>query len=135
MQTVIRATLSGSFHKDSQGLQRAYDELVRNQCQVLSPHRLDFIDSSALFVRDRAEKEDSVVSLEKHHLRAIEQSDFLWVHAPDGYVGKSTAMEIGYALALDKPIFTNVMINDQTLAHFVRIAPSVFMAIDLLTRA
>lgn len=135
MKTVIRATLSGSFHKDSIGLQLAYDELVHNQCQVLSPHRLDFIDESALFVRDSAEQDESIRSLEAHHLRAIAQSDFLWVHAPEGYVGKSTAMEIGYAVGLGKPIFSAHEIEDQTLAVFVEQKPSVFMAIASLQRA
>lgn len=135
MKQVIRATLSGSFHKDNEGLQRAYDELITNQCQVLSPHRLDFVDQSALFVRDTAERDESVKSLEMHHLLAIRQSDFVWVHAPDGYIGKSTAMEIGYAIALQKPIFTDQDIEDHTLAVFVVKKASVFMAIDSLARA
>ncbi|MBC7943401.1 hypothetical protein H7X68_02810 [Candidatus Saccharibacteria bacterium] len=129
---IIRVTLSGSFHKDPEGLQRAYNELARNQCQVLSPHRLDFVDHSVLFVRDVAEKLDSVYSLETHHLRAIAQSDFLWIHAPEGYIGISTAMEVGYATALNIPIFTSSLIKDKTIFMFITKIESVFMAIEAL---
>lgn len=132
MQEIIRATLSGSFHKDTEGLQRAYNELARNQCQILSPHRLNFQDHSMLFVRDVAEKNDSVRSLETHHLRAISQSNFLWVHAPEGYIGLSSAMEVGYAAALEVPIFTSSPIEDRMLSTFIIKVESVFMAIENL---
>jgi nucleoside 2-deoxyribosyltransferase len=73
-----------------------------------------------------------VYEIEKHHLRAISQSDFLWIHAPDGYIGTSTALEIGYALALQTPIFSSVEITDQTLRQFIQTVPSVFSAITSL---
>lgn len=132
MQKIIRATLSGSFHKDIKGLQRAYNELACNQCQVLSPHRLDFETESVLFVRDISEKAETNLDLEKHHLLSISQSDFLWVHAPRGYVGISTAMEVGYAAALNIPIFSNSVIEDQTIAMFIKKIDSVFMALEVL---
>lgn len=132
MQQIVRTTLSGSFHKDSKGLQRAYNELARNQCQILSPHRLDFEDHSALFVRDIAEKNDSAHSLEVHHLRAIAQSDFLWVHLPEGYIGPSTAMEVGYATALGIPVFASCRVDDNALVGFITKVDSVFRALEIL---
>lgn len=71
---VIRCTLSGSFHKDRDGLLAAYDELIATGCQVLSPHWLDFDDENTLFVRDEAEKSLSEETIERHHLLAISQS-------------------------------------------------------------
>jgi len=132
MQRIIRATLSGSFHKDVEGLQRAYNELACNQCQILSPHKLDFETSSVLFVRDISEKAETDFNLEKHHLLAISQSDFLWVHAPCGYIGISTAMEVGYAAAINIPIFSSSFIEDQTLSMFIKKIDSVFMALEVL---
>jgi nucleoside 2-deoxyribosyltransferase len=129
MQRVIRATLSGSFHRDFEGLEKAYSELVSNQCQVLSPHSLDFEDHKVLFVRHETEEDESVYQIEQHHLRSIAQSDMLWLHAPDGYVGMSSAMEIGYAIAKKIPVYSSVEINDQTLSAYVKICPSVFSAL------
>ena len=125
---VVRAVLSGSFSKDREGLQRAYDELVTCGCQVLSPHRLDF-DDDVVFIRDRAEDGMSPEALERHHLLSIKQADFLWVHAPEGGVGVSTAFEIGYALGLNIPIFSTQLINESNLQPFVQSVASVYAAV------
>jgi len=53
-----RVVLFGSFKKDIAGLRLAYNELVTNNCQVLSPHRLEFDDSE--FARDRAEADMTI---------------------------------------------------------------------------
>ncbi len=129
----FKVTLSGSYHRDATGLARDYRELVRNQCQVLSPRSLDFEDRSVLFVRHQVERNDSINLIETFHLQAIELSDFLWVHAPDGYVGTSTSMEIGYALAKHIPIFSVGELEDQMLNSFITKVPSVFAAIEQMT--
>jgi len=128
----LKVTLSGSFHKDPEGLSRDYRELVRNQCQVLSPRSLEFRDVSLLFVRHEIEQRDAVRVIEEHHLQAIALSDFLWIHAPKGYIGTSTAMEIGYAIAKDIPIFAESDIQDEMLNSFITKVTSVFAAIELL---
>lgn len=128
----IRVTLGGSFHRDPEGLERSYRELVRNQCQILSPRTLAFVDTSALFVKHAVEARDDVDVIEKFHLQSISLSDFMWVHAPDGYIGLSTAMEIGYAYAQGTPIFANQVLQDEMLKHFVTYVPSVFAAIEQL---
>jgi hypothetical protein len=129
--SILRATLSGSFHKDPDGLDRSYRELARNQCQILSPRSLEFEDAGVLFVRHTIETDD-VGIIQKHHLQAIALSDFLWVHAPDGYIGTSVAMEIGYAYANGTPVFSSQVPKDEMLKHFVKNVPSVFAAIELL---
>jgi hypothetical protein len=129
----LKATLSGSFHRDPEGLRREYRELTLAQCQVLSPRSLEFEDKSLLFVRHAVEKQDSVRTIELHHLQAIILSDFLWVHAPEGYIGTSGALEIGYALAHDIPIFSNQEPEDPMLKSFITKVPSVFAAIEQLS--
>ncbi len=123
----VRAVLSGSFHRDQKGLRRAYVELATNGCQILSPHRLHF--DKAEFVRDEAEVNLSVLDIEKHHLLAIAQADFLWLHLPSGYIGLSTALEMGYALAYNKPIFSRQTPLDETIKQFVSTVPSVYDAL------
>ncbi len=129
---VIRCVLSGSFRKERAGLLSAYRELVTCGCQVLSPHRLDFNQQDVLFVRDEAEAGISEEVIERHHLLSITQSDFVWLHAPDGYIGTSAAFELGYALAHNIPVFSSEPIEDVGLRSFVRVTPSVFKAIESL---
>lgn len=128
----LKVTLSGSFHRDGEGLAREYRELALAQCQILSPRTLDFEDPSLLFVRHAVEKQDSIRTVELHHLQAIALSDFLWVHAPDGYIGTSGALEIGYALARGIPVFSAEEAEDPTLKSFITKVPSVFAAIEQL---
>lgn len=123
---VARVVLSGSFRKDVVGIRRAYEELITNNCQVLSPHRLEF--DNAEFVRDTAEVSLSVKSIQDHHLLALKQADFLWLYAPEGYVGTSAAFEVGFASAIGLPIFSSQKIADAMLREYVHCVPSVFAA-------
>lgn len=131
---VLRCVLSGSYHRDFETLQRLYRELATNGVQILSPHRLDLIDNHTEFVRDIAEKNLSVLEIERHHLTALYQSDFMWLHCPDGYVGTSAAFEMGVAFSRRIPIYSNEKPADDVLASFVQEVPSVFMAMESLER-
>lgn len=126
---VIRCVLSGSYRQDTEELRRIYLELIACGCQVLSPHRMDFIDSEATFVKDMAERNLSEVEIENHHLLAISQADFVWLHAPEGYVGASGAFEVGYAYARAIPVFSRNSANDKMLSSYVTVVPGVFDAI------
>jgi nucleoside 2-deoxyribosyltransferase len=123
---VTRVVLCGSFRKDQRGLLNAYHELIDTNCQVLSPHSLDFDDQA--FVRDPATLDVPARTLEEYHLMSIRQADFVWLHAPDGYVGLSGAFEIGYAIAHHIPVFTRTPLQDGNLCNYVEILPSVFDA-------
>lgn len=123
---IVRVTLIGTFRRDLDGLKEIYEELIGSGCQVLSPRRLDFDDAE--FVRDDAEHGFSEAELERFHLSAIRQSLFVWLHAPDGYVGASGAFELGYATALGVPVFSLAKPTDVTLRWFVRESPSVYRA-------
>ena len=39
------------------------------------------------------------------HYRAVEEADAVYFILPDGYMGTSCKIELGYALALKKPIY------------------------------
>ena len=119
-----RAVLCGSYKRDREGLWRAYDELVTTGCQVLSPRRMWFDD--AAFVRDTAEQGISPQAVEAWHLSAICQADFVMLHAPDGYVGLSAAMEIGFATAQKCPVFSRTAPQDIALRGLVKVVPSVY---------
>lgn len=124
-----RAVLCGSYRRDRAGLWRAYDELVVTGCQVLSPRRMQFDDDEA-FVRDAAEQGMSPLEIETGHLLAICQADFVMLHAPDGYVGLSAAMEIGFATAQECPVFSRTAPQDIALRGLVKVVPSVYDALQ-----
>ena len=119
-----RAVLCGSYKRDREGLWRAYDELVTTGCQVLSPRRMWFDDAE--FVRDIAEQRISPQAIEAWHLSAIRQANFVMLHAPDGYVGLSAAMEIGFATAQKCPVFSRTAPKDIALRGLVKVVPSVY---------
>ena len=123
-----RAVLCGSYTRDRDGLFRVYDELVVTGCQVLSPRRMQF-DDDAAFVRDTAEQGMSPPEIETEHLLAIRQANFVMLHAPDGYIGLSVAMEIGFATAQDCPVFSRTAPQDIAVQGLVRVMPSVYDAL------
>lgn len=123
-----RAVLCGSYTHDREGLFRAYDELVVTGCQVLSPRRIQF-DDDPVFVRNAAEQGMSPLEIEKGHLLAICQANFVMLHAPDGYIGLSAAMEIGFATAQECPVFSRTAPQDIALRGLVKVVPSVYDAL------
>lgn len=125
-----RAVLCGSYTRDRAGLFRVYDELVVTGCQVLSPRRMQF--DNAAFVRDAAEQGISPQAIEACHFSAICQADFVVLHAPDGYVGLSAAMEIGFATAQKCPVFSRTAPQDITLRGLVNVVPSVYDVLCVL---
>jgi len=80
----------------------------------------------AEFVRDIAEQRISPQAIEAWHLSAIRQANFVMLHAPDGYVGLSAAMEIGFATAQKCPVFSRTAPQDIALRGLVKVVPSVY---------
>lgn len=114
----MRTVLCGSFRRDPVGLRETFDSL-QDEFQVLAPRSLDFVDPNAAFVRLADEHDESALTVERRHLDAISNADFVWLHAPDGYVGLSASMEIGHAHALGIPIFTDAVLADEMLNGLV----------------
>lgn len=125
-----RVVLTGSFRRDRPGLRRLFRECEATGCRVLSPISLDFDDAE--FVRARAEQDLSPTELERFHLRALRDADFIMLHAPGGYIGLSSAYELGFADALGKPTFSLHAPADAMLASCVRTVGSVFEALEQL---
>lgn len=53
-------------------------------------------------------------------LEKIDGADAVYVIDPDGYIGKSVAIDIGYAFARGKPIYSMEPIEDPPLDDLVR---------------
>jgi len=128
---IMRVVLCGSYRPEFRAtLLRAYHELLVCNCQILSPLQIDLDDDT--FPRGTAEKNLIPVEVEKRHLTAIVASDFLYVNAPGGYIGLSTALEIGFAIANDIPIFSRDRILETPHCDFVTQVNSVYDALTIV---
>ena len=68
-------------------------------------------------------------------LEQIRITDITFVINPDGYVGKSVSMDIGYALALNKEIYSLAPIEDPPIADLIGGAKSVDEIVQLASKA
>ena len=62
------------------------------------------------------------------HYRAVEKADKVYFILPKGYMGTSCKIELGYALALKKPIYFSEPTNDIGLDGY----PKKFISLDNL---
>lgn len=53
------------------------------------------------------------------HLSNIRKSDIVYIFNKGAYLGPAVTVEIGYALALGKPIFAKTRIKDITVTNFI----------------
>jgi NTP pyrophosphatase (non-canonical NTP hydrolase) len=125
--------LSGSFRKDVEGLRNVHTELLELGCKVLSPTHVEPSREVDGFVYMRGEEVESPERIELKHLEAIQKASFVWLHAPNGYVGLSAALEVGFAHAQGVPVFCRTQVSDGTLRPFVREAETTSEAVRLFS--
>ncbi|MGH9460042.1 MAG: MazG nucleotide pyrophosphohydrolase domain-containing protein, partial [Vicinamibacteria bacterium] len=102
------------------GLRRTLEELLDLGFVVLSPTRVEPVREVEGFVFMKGEEAETPESIERKHLEAIQKAAFVWLHAPEGYVGLSAALEVGFAHAQGIPVFSQAEIPDTTLKSFVQ---------------
>lgn len=117
--TKILATISGSFHKHLDEIQRTIREFQREGIEVLSPELSELASSKNGFVMLETDK-GSPGEIETRHLEAISRSDFLYIVNPEGYLGKSAALEIGFAISRNIPVYSLSEPDDVAFSSLVR---------------
>lgn len=117
---MLTATVSGSFHRFMAEIERAVHALARLQVKVVSPEDPRVVDAAGEFLFVASDRVRSIRMVQDRHLEAIAASDFLWLVCPDGYVGQSASMELGFAVANDVPVFGTTLPTDLTLRHYVK---------------
>lgn len=126
----MKTTLCGSFRKDLESLAKQRDELLSKNVEILSPVSVDFVDCENGFARTKAELKHNPKDIEAAHIEAIKASDFVWLFAPEGYVGLSAGFEIGVASTLGIPIFSLTEPVDITIREFVTVVPSITSVVE-----
>jgi hypothetical protein len=129
---MLQATVSGSFHRHMQAIVNAVDELNLRQVRVLSPADPRVVDYTGEFLFVASDRVRSIRMVQDRHLQAIRASNFLWLVAPDGYVGQSASLELGFAYAHDVPIFSLSEPSDLTLRQYVRKVSSLDGALAMM---
>lgn len=116
---MLTATVSGSFHRFMPEIERAVQELSSAGVRVLSPAYPKVVDHIGEFLFVASDRVRSIKLVQDRHLDSIETSDFLWLVCPTGYVGQSAAMELGFAVARQVPVFGSALPSDLTLRQYV----------------
>ena len=67
------------------------------------------------------------------HLKNIKKSDAVYIYNRGSSLGPAVTVEIGYALALGKPIYARAKVEDITVTNFIQAVTSPFKLLKLLT--
>jgi hypothetical protein len=129
---MLTASVSGSFHRHMEAITTAVHELAALSVRVLSPADPRIVAQQGEFLFVASDPIRSVRLVQDRHLESIRAANFLWLVCPDGYVGQSASMEIGYAAAVGVPIFATYAPSDLTLRQYVRIVPSLDGAVNII---
>lgn len=113
-----KVVISGSYRKNVDLLRNVFKSLS-SKYTVLSPYSVDWVNPSDEFVRNLENGKKSVDDIVQEHIDAIRDADFIVLLAPDGYVGTSGAMEVGFAHGLGIPVLSTEPVNDETLASLI----------------
>src|SRR5450759_2559536 len=119
----LGAAVSGSFHRHMEAITRAVHELAALSIRVLSPADPRVVANQGEFLFVASDRVRSVRLVQDRHLESIRAADFLWLVCPDGYVGQSASMEVGFAAAAGVPIFSTHAPSDLTLRQYVTTVP------------
>lgn len=120
----LDVVLCGTYRKDVEGLRRSFEQLKDLGFNILSPSNLNITQEKNGFVYMQGEELQTPDRLELKHLDAIERARLVWLHAPDGYVGPTAALELGFARASGIPIFATSEPAEEAFSTFVSVVES-----------
>jgi hypothetical protein len=107
----------------------AVRELQTMGVTVLSPADPTIVGNVGDFLFVASDRFRSVRLVQDRHMEAMRASDFLWLASPDGYVGLSASMEVGFATAASIPVYSTVAPVDLTLRQYVKLVSSIGQAV------
>jgi len=125
-------TVSGSFHRHMAAVIAAVQQLASLSIRVLSPADPRVVAHQGEFLFVASDRVRSVWLVQDRHLESIRAADFLWLICPDGYVGQSASMEVGFAAAIGVPIFSTHAPSDLTLRQYVNTVKALAEALDIV---
>ena len=118
-------TVSGSFKRHLSEIQESVAFFQASGAVVLSPAEPTIVDSFGEFVFVSSDRRRSIKGIQNRHLQCIDESAFLWLVCPDGYVGQSASMEVGWAARGGIPVLAAAPPHDLTLRQYVTVVGDV----------
>ena len=118
MAKKLNIVISGSFRRYFDGISETVKAFEALGIEVLSPKASKVINPGEEFAVLETDDTSDPKTLEQRHLDAITAADALYIYNPDGYIGDSSKMELGWAIALGKPVFCKELVADSTLKFF-----------------
>jgi len=100
-----------------------YRDLVRETMSNLREIGLEPISPNLDYGtenKDDANTTQVKKKLALEHYEAINKADVVYFLTPDGYMGTSCKLELGYAIAKNKPIYFSEQTNDISLDCYVK---------------
>jgi NTP pyrophosphatase (non-canonical NTP hydrolase)/nucleoside 2-deoxyribosyltransferase len=119
----VYTTISGSFNKFLPEIRSVMNQMRENNITVLSPRSLVLKSNNSKESGDFVVFEGDTGSpthIEKKHLQAIAKSDFVYIVNPKGYIGISTALEIGFAISRGIPVYAEFSPADSVFKEIVK---------------
>ena len=102
----VQGSVIGSFHRAYPVMLEAIAVFNSFGIKINSPVVSEIRDKGAEFVRFVVDPEESSdVELQERALKKILASDFIYVMAPNGYIGRATCYELGSATACGIPVY------------------------------
>jgi NTP pyrophosphatase (non-canonical NTP hydrolase) len=129
-QTACEIVLSGSYRKAFETLKGTYEQFLDLGCTILSPSSVSIVREEDGFVYMQGEETEIPERIEDRHLEAIQKASFVWLHVPEGYVGPTAALEVGFASAAGVPVYAQHAPNDEVLRSFVHLVDSPTAAVE-----
>lgn len=111
---MITAVVSGSF-KFKPEIDKTIDTFEETGIKVLEPtkgwlimptHEITERINYGLIRPLPTEEKLTTKQIEDRFLKALARASLMYIMNPEGYMGVSTSLEIGYALSLNKPIYS-----------------------------
>ena len=118
MAKKLTVVVSGSFRRFFPEIRETVLTFESLGVVVLSPAASEVINPDEEFAILKTDKTRDPKTLEQGHLDAITKADALYLYNPEGYLGDSSKMELGWAIALGKPVFCKEAMTDATLKFF-----------------
>ncbi|MEK7637138.1 MAG: MazG nucleotide pyrophosphohydrolase domain-containing protein [Patescibacteria group bacterium] len=118
MAKKLSVVVSGSFRRSFEGIGATVRTFESLGVEVISPKASKVINPGEEFAVLESDDTSNPQTLEQRHLDAITAADALYLYDPEGYIGDSSKMELGWAVALGKPVFCKELVSDSTLKFF-----------------
>jgi len=116
----MAVTISGSYQRHLDQVDEAIRMFTELGARVLSPPSGEAELKRRGFTKLKGDPSETPMLTEHRHLDAISRSHLLWLVVPDGKIGRSTSLELGFAFASHVPAFSMHKVADATLQLFVR---------------